>query len=257
VDLPGEVVNVILLGSDQRPNGAGHRTDTILMVSLDPEGGQATLLSIPRDLYVYLPGWRMDRINTAEPRGGFPMLADTFRYNFGLELDHWVLVRFWDLEAAIDLLGGIQVTATGHLEDECGGTIYRYEPGGIYDMDGFTALCYVRMRKRSSDFDRLRRQQEVVLAMFRKVISVEGLERVPELFEAFRHTFETDMTLEEVLALVPLASKLALEPERTRLYRITPTLVQGWRVPGSGAAVLLPKAEAVHDLLQRAFGPDE
>ena len=64
--MPDNVVNLILLGSDQRPYEGGHRTDTMSILSLDPNNGKATLISIPRDLYVYIPGWRVDRINTAQ-----------------------------------------------------------------------------------------------------------------------------------------------------------------------------------------------
>jgi len=253
IDFPEGTVNVMLLGSDKRPNIGGYRTDTLLLASLDPAHGSVTLFSIPRDLYVYLPGWRMDRINTAEPRGGFEMLADSMLYNFGIRIDHWVRVRFDGFEGAVNLLGGIDVVSTGSLNDECGGTYYHYAPGETYHMDGFTALCYVRMRKRSSDFDRLRRQQEAFLGMFHKVISIDGLQRVPELFDLFNHTFESDMTLQDVMELAPLASQIALEPERIAVYRIEPSMAPGWRVPTSGAAVLLPQREAIQALLKDAF----
>jgi LCP family protein required for cell wall assembly len=251
-----DTVNIILLGSDRRPNIAGYRTDTLLILSLDLEKNTATMLSIPRDLYVFIPGWKVNRINTAEPRGGFEMISDTILYNLGIPLHHWVRVRFEGMIEAIDIMGGIDVITTGPLYDECGGVYYRYDTGNVYHMDGMDALCYTRMRKTSSDFDRLRRQQEVLEAMFSKVISIDGLERVPELYEVFNHTFRSDMNLEEVLDLLPLATSIALDPDQVSRYRIDQTMVQSFRVPSSGASVLLPKHDAISVLLERAFGEE-
>jgi LCP family protein required for cell wall assembly len=254
ISFPPDSVNIILLGSDQRPNIGGYRTDTLLILSLDPENNSATMLSIPRDLYIYIPGWKVNRINTAEPHGGFEMIRDTVLYNLGIPLHHWVRVRFEGMIEAIDLLGGIEVHATGNLYDECGGVWYSYREGQEYHLDGMDVLCYTRMRKRSSDFDRLRRQQEVLDAMFNKVISLDGLERVPELYETFKHTFQSDMSLEEVLELVPLASSLALDPSRVERYRIDRSMAEGFRVPNTGASVLLPKWGEIGKMLEEAFG---
>lgn len=224
-----------------------------MIASLNPAEGSATLLSIPRDLYVYIPGWKVGRINTAEPRGGFEMIANTVLYNFGIPLQHWVRVQFTGLSQAVDLLGGIDVQSTGNLYDECGGTYYSYGEG-TYSMDGFTALCYVRMRKRSSDFDRLRRQQEVVRAMTSKVIQIDGLDKVPELFDLFRHTFATDMRLDDLIELIPLAASLATNPANIRQFSINQNMTEGFRVPGTGAAVLLPRRDLIDAMLSEAFG---
>jgi LCP family protein required for cell wall assembly len=254
IPFSSDTVNIILLGSDKRPNIGGYRTDTLLILSLNPEDNSATMLSIPRDLYVYIPGWKVNRINTADFHGGFEMTANTVLYNLGIPLHHWVKVRFEGMIEAIDLLGGIDVYATGNLYDECGGVYYWYEAGKRYHMDGMDTLCYTRMRKTTSDFDRLRRQQEVLEAMFDKIISVDGLERVPELYEVFKHTFQSDMSLDEVLTLVPLAASLALEPDQVQRYRIDRSMVQSFRVPSSGASVLLPKREEISLMLEEAFG---
>ena len=208
IAFPPDTVNIILLGSDRRPNTGGYRTDTLMIVSLDPVAQRAKILSIPRDLYVYIPGWKVNRINTAEPRGGFNMLADTVLYNLGIPIHYWVRVEFAGVMDAIDILGGIEVHSTGYLSDECGGTYYRYGPDKVYPMDGFTALCYARMRKASSDFDRLRRQQEVVQAMFDKLFSLKSLWEIPQLFETYKKTLQSNMKLVDILPLVPLAANL-------------------------------------------------
>lgn len=254
IPFSAETVNIILLGSDRRPGEGHYRTDTMMIISLDPQRETATLLSLPRDLFVFIPGWQVNRINTAEPRGGFEMLKNTILYNLGVPLHHWVRAEFSGLIEAIDLLGGIDVHSTGYLNDECGGVYYYYEPDKVYHMKGFTALCYARMRKRSSDFDRLRRQQEIIQAMFDKIVSIEGLEKAPELFKQFRHTFETDMTIEEILELVPLAASLATDPADIRRFNLEASMTQSWISP-SGAWVLLPKRDAIQAMLEQAFPP--
>jgi LCP family protein required for cell wall assembly len=254
IDFPEGVVNIMLLGSDLRPEGGAFRTDTMMIVSLDPNTETATLISIPRDLYVYLPGWRVDRINTADVRGGPEMVKDTILYNFGIEIDYWVRVNFTGFVSAVDILGGIYVSVGQYLQDQCGPTIYTYSPG-VYHMDGYTALCYVRMRKRSSDFDRLRRQQEVIRAMFNRVLSLNGLAKVPELYGKFKNLVFTDINLEAIVDLVPLAGKLASDAQLIRTYSIDPSMAAQWRVPYSGAAVLLPNWDAIQAMLDTAFGP--
>ncbi|MGD8555062.1 MAG: LCP family protein [Anaerolineales bacterium] len=253
IHFPSYVVNIVLLGSDARTNPRGGRTDTIIIVSLDAAAGTATMLSVPRDLYVYIPGWTMNRINTAFARGGFSLLALTLRYNLGIRVDHWVKINLEGFVAVIDTLGGIDVNVGRSLSDRCQDRDYSFSPG-LHHMDGRTALCYVRMRKTTSDFDRLRRQQEVIQAVFNKVLSVDGLSRVPELFSQFSALIQTSMNLGDILPLVPLAAKIGANPNGIRRYSITSNLTTSWRVPTSGASVQLPKRSAIQSMLQSAFG---
>jgi LCP family protein required for cell wall assembly len=247
------VVNLVFLGSDQRPDSSGYRTDVMMIVSLDTDKGTATMISIPRDLYVYQPGWRVDRINTADPRGGPDLMAMTLLYNFGVEIHHYVRVNFSGFTAAVDSLGGIDVQVGRSMSDRCGKTRYAYVPG-VYHMDGWTALCYVRMRKASSDFDRLRRQQEVVLAIFARLVTLDGLRRAPELFVQMQSLVQTDVTLPELIGWIPLAERLASDPTRFRRFAIDTTMADGWTTP-SGGAVQLPVRDAILAMLATAFGP--
>jgi polyisoprenyl-teichoic acid--peptidoglycan teichoic acid transferase len=251
---PQTTVNLILLGTDTRPTETVGRTDTMMIVILDPVGGTATLISIPRDLYVYLPGFRVDRINTAEARGGTEMLTQTILYNFGIPLDHWARTNFTSFMTAVDLLGGLDVQAGGYTSDECGGNYLTFGPG-VHHMNGFTALCYVRMRKASSDYDRLRRQQEVLNAMFSRILSLDGLARVPDLYAQFGSLVQTDMQLGDLLPLVPLAARLATDPSRIHRFSVDTSMATGWRVPYSGASVQLPNREAIQAMLQQALNP--
>jgi LCP family protein required for cell wall assembly len=254
LQVPEGTVNIIILGSDQRPYEYGHRTDTMMLLSLDPRAGTAKLLSFPRDLYVFIPGWRMDRINTADPNGGPERVAQTLLYNFGLEVHHWVRVNFWGFTQAVDSLGGIDVEVGAGLRDECGGIYWNYGQG-TYHMDGFTALCYVRMRHVTGDFDRMRRQQEVVLAVFDRVLTLDGLSRAPELYAQFGSLVETDMEIDDILSLLPLAAKLSSDPSKIERYEIGASMGELWRVPYSGASVILPKWEPIESMLHEAFEP--
>jgi LCP family protein required for cell wall assembly len=246
------VVNIMVLGSDERPYTFGHRTDTIMLVSLDLDAGTATLLSFPRDLYIFIPGWRVDRINVADAFGGPERVAQTILYNFGIEVDHTIMINFYGFTQVVDSLGGIDVKVEAFLQDECGHIDWAYSPG-TYHMDGFTALCYVRMRKTAGDFDRLRRQQETLVAIFNKILTLEGLSRIPDLYAQFRSYVETDLSLEDTLRLLPLATKLGAEPDRIHRYSIDPTMGTIWRVPYSGASVILPDWEAIEPMLHEIF----
>ena len=256
VGFDSAVYNVLLLGSDERPGGGGFRTDTLMIVSIDPKDDTATLISIPRDLYVYIPGWRMDRINTAMVHGGFEMTLQTILYNFGIPIEAWARIDFSGFVSAIDTLGGINVESTGFTQDECRGDILTYRTGSTYAMDGDEALCYTRMRKSGGDFARMRRQQEVVQAIFAKVLSIDGLARVPALYDEFSNMLIMDINVLDLLPLVPTAAQIGADPSLIRQFTIDRELVDFWRTPGGGS-VLLPKRPEIQLMLQEAFGPDE
>lgn len=252
ISTSSEMVTFVLLGSDEAPHRYGHRTDTFVLVGLNKETDHAFLVSIPRDLYVYVPGWRVDRINTADLFGGWEMVSETIHYNFGIEPDYWVRVNFTGFEGAVDLLGGINVEVGRYLSDECGGVQWEYFPNTYY-MDGFTALCYVRMRKTTSDFDRLRRQQEVMEAIFRQALSLDGLTRVPQLYSEFNKHYDGNVGLGDILPLIPLGADIASGKVVIERYSIDHTMATSWRVPVTGASVLLPDRDAILELVRTLF----
>jgi LCP family protein required for cell wall assembly len=253
IEFGANTVNILLLGTDRRPTWKWYQTDAIVIASLDLESKQAVLISIPRDLYVYIPGWRVNRINTAEFRGGFEMIADTIRYNFGIPVHHWVRVEYWGFSEAIDLLGGIEIQPNRNLESMCEGISYKYEQGHEYHLDGFESMCYVRMRMNSSDFDRLRRQEEVIRALFDRVVSIDGFLKIPQLFETFTTYVDSDLKLGDVLTWIPLAMEFSSDPARIHFYRVDNTMVENWRTPQSNQAVLIPRRGPIQQMLEQAF----
>ncbi len=253
IQQPENQVNILLLGSDQRPYEGGFRTDVILLVTINLDLQTVSMTSFPRDLYVTLPGFYNDRINTAQFRGGFSLMADTFEYNFGVRPDYYGMVNFFGFQNLIDTLDGIDVEVSQTLTDHRSGygdyTVY---PGTVH-MNGETALWYVRSRYSTSDFDRTRRQQEVVFALVKRLVSFDLVTKFPELYEQFQATIETNLPLSEIKPLLPVADNLFRR--EIKRYAVGPSHVSNWVTPG-GAQVLLPNKSAIQALLKAALNAE-
>ncbi len=266
-----QVVTFALLGSDKRPGQTYFRTDTIVLAAIRPGTGQVTLISVPRDLYVYIPSVGMDRINAAYeygvmyqyPGGGAALFKDTILYNLGIRIDHIAIVDFDGFSRIVDTLGGLDVPVycpytDWHLinpnydpENEDNWSLFTVGPGVVH-MNGELALWYARSRKKSSDFDRGRRSQEVLRALYARAMQVDAFGKIPQLYNDFSSSVITDLNLEGILKLSPLA--LHLTNADIRSYYIGREDVTGWMTPG-GASVLLPNGPAVQSLLQQALSP--
>lgn len=271
IDAP-ESVTFLLLGSDTR-GGASFRTDTILVAAVRPHDGQVSLISIPRDLWVNIPTVGMQRINTAYqfgeysdyPGGGPGLLKDTLLYNLGLQIDHTTLVDFNGFRHIVDTLGGADVPVACpytdwrltdpslDAENENNWALYTTGPGLIH-MDGDLALWYARSRKKSDDFDRGRRQQEVLRAIYAQALSTNSLARIPHLYADLSGALTTDLGLGDILNLSPLA--LHLNNADIRSYYISGDLVTSWVTPG-GAYVLLPNTDLIQSMLKDALAPSQ
>jgi LCP family protein required for cell wall assembly len=249
---PAGQTTLILLGSDQRPGVGNYRTDIMVVVVLKP-GGSVTLISFPRDLWVYLPGRFMQRLNTAQEYGGFSLLKSTFQYNFGFSPESYVLTNFSGFRSIVNGLGGIDVQVARSFHEARDGYFpFGYSlKAGLNHMDGDTALWYVRSRQSTGDLDRLRRSQEVLIGVGQKLLTLDGLAHLPELYADFRGAVVTDLTLEDLTGLLPMLQ--GTDPAKVQRYslgidQVTPTIL-----PSSGASVLLPKADAIRQLLIQAL----
>jgi LCP family protein required for cell wall assembly len=263
-----ETVNFLLIGSDQR-SGTSFRTDTMVIAILRPNDGQVSLISIPRDLWVSIPGWENQRINTAYqhgelngyPGGGPGLLKDTIQYNLGIRIDHTAMVDFDGFRKIVDTLGGVDVPVScpytdWHLIDptfnpevEENWSLYTIDSGVVH-MDGDLALWYARSRQKSSDFDRGRRQQEVLRALFTQTLQTGTLSRIPELYNNFKDTVTTDLGLADILQLSLYAPKMSSADIRS--YYIRPPYVTSW-ITDQGAYVLLPNTDLLPQLLTEAL----
>lgn len=214
-----ERVNILLLGIDRRPSERGlpSRTDTMLLVTVDPVAKTAGMLSLPRDLLVHVPGYGEYRINTAfflgeqerRPRGA-QLAKETVSANFGVPVHYYVLVDFRGFERIVDALGGVTIDVPHPIRDDeyptdvGDGTIRIFFEQGVQRMDGRQALRYARTRHADSDFGRIQRQQQVLMAVRQEALSLGVLPRLPALFAALRDAFATDIPAEDVLALAAL-----------------------------------------------------
>lgn len=247
---PKGQVNIVLLGSDQRFGRGGFRTDTILLVTINPADNSVNITSFPRDLYVYIPGYSSSRINTALARGGFETLASTFEYNLGVRPDYYAMINFWSFADVVDSLGGIDVYASKPLSEYTSQGWFTF-PVGLNHMDGDTALYYTRSRKSTSDFDRNRRQQEVVMAIIDKLIDLYTIPKIPALYKIYVDNVTTNIKLNDIIPLIPVAARIK-NTDKIQNYYIGRGQVTSWRTPG-GAAVLLPNREAVMSIMRQAL----
>jgi len=248
---PEEQVNILLLGSDQRPDDGGFRTDTIQLVTINPQQGTVKMTSFPRDLYIYIPGYTIQRINTAFQWGGFDAMATAMEYNFGVKPDYYVLTNFWSFVDVINSFGGITVEIGRDLCDQRNamGDYCVYQ--GPMWMDGDTALWYVRSRYSTGDIDRGRRQQEVLEALFDQLISLDGLQRTPELYNIYKENVTTNLTFNNLVDFLPLATHMAGSREIKR-YSIGEDQAYNW-TNYNGAMVLVPIREAVLELMRQVI----
>jgi len=130
-----------------------------------------------------------------------------------------------------------------------------YIPAGRVTMDGETALWYVRSRKTTDDFDRTQRAQEVIIAIAQKAMSLNAASRAGELFDLFRNTVETDVTLDVVVKALPLAARIMQEPSTLQRFAITEAEITHYIVPETGAMVLLPNYESIARIIRQAIYP--
>ncbi len=269
--IEGERTNILLLGIDRRGGKSwNHLTDTIIIVSVDQVNNTVSMLSIPRDLYLEIPGYGESRINVANrygysndyPGGGPALLKRTIEQNFQIPIDYYVMVDFDGFTQMIDTLGGIDVNVPRTLHD----TMYPDpRPGdphayttihfdaGWQHLDGERALEYSRSRMSTSDFARAARQQQVLLAIREKAVSLGVLNLIPKLpalFATMGNMVKTDMTLGEMGDLAMLAPQINLDNIETAV--IQKPLVVGYRTE-SGAAVQLPKWDLIRPLVDEMF----
>ncbi|HET7720680.1 MAG TPA: LCP family protein, partial [Acidimicrobiales bacterium] len=195
-DETGNVMNVLMVGSDSRENTTGYvadatgkgdegtdgqRSDTIMILHVDPKEQKAAILSIPRDLYVPIPGHGKDKVNSAFSAGGPQLLIRTIKEALGIEINHYVEVDFTGFERIVDTIGGVKVYTDYPARDEMTGLDLPL--AGCNEVDGYQALAFVRSRYyetyergrwvsgANSDIDRIARQQDFIRRIMKKAVS--------------------------------------------------------------------------------------
>ncbi len=243
----------VILGSDFRPQ-AGFRTDVIMLAMVDTLTGKISLVSFPRDLWVTIPGYYEQRINTVMQIGGIQLLANTLQTNFGIYPKDYAMIDMAGFLKVIDVLGGVKFDTEYVTADACDGSL---EPDrwcevgpGTVKLNSDWALWYVRARYNSSDFDRMRRTQEVVEAVMKKVVSPIGLLKLPALMGVYDNSVQSNITPDNLFFATRLA--LGFNSDKVHHYTIGPNEVTSWTT-ADGAAVLLPNTAAIQAILQAAL----
>jgi LCP family protein required for cell wall assembly len=248
-----ERVTILMMGIDRRPGEPFiSRTDTMMIVSVDPTADNISILSVPRDLYVVIPGRGRDRINTAfvygaqgnNPAGGAELAMQTVEYNLGVPIDHYLMIDFGAFVRGIDSLGGIDVEVPYDIYDPQYpdmnyGFDPLYIPAGQQHFDGTLALKYARTRHQDNDFYRASRQQQVLLAVRSKVMSLgpaELLRQAPFLYQQVDEGIRTDLSLEQILQLANAVKDVPTENIRNAV--LDHNYVVGHRTE-AGASVLI------------------
>ncbi|EFO81392.1 transcription attenuator LytR [Oscillochloris trichoides DG-6] len=241
--------NILLIGVDRRPDLIeGVRSDTLILVHVDPAAGWAGMLSIPRDSVVNVPNVGLQKINTAYAYGfnhaeeiygpgttpeaaGGALAAETVEGFLGLKVNYIAEIDFQGFERVVDTLGGVRLNVPRPLLDPAYPSAdYGYErlyvPAGLQVLDGATALRYARSRHSSSDFDRSRRQQQVLRAILAEVRARGILNQaslLPALVEDLEQSVRTTLPLGDLNTLRGLADLAQrLEPDRIVQLSINP-----------------------------------
>lgn len=249
-------IKILLLGSDLRPNDGSYRTDAILMVVLDPDLMQINIVSFPRDLWVKVPAlWEM-KINQVFQLGGFDAVAGMFEANFGLRPDYYVMTNFNGFTQFIDNRGGVDVHVGEDFYDQCNlpqkdinGDCFVDQ--GTVHMDGPMALWYVRARTTSNDLDRGRREQEVLFALAKKLVSFQSITQLSSMKDEIQENVETNMTIEQAVKLMPFVAMVLNQPEKINQLAIgEDQAYPSWS--WDGMWILMPDTQAIQNLLREA-----
>ncbi len=247
--------NILLMGSDQREGDPGFRTDTIILLSIDADTNKIGVVSFPRDLYLEVPGLGSLKINQIMGLGKFEAMQAVFAQNWGIQIDHYVMTNFDGFVEIVNSLGGLEVEVDQTLTDDCDlpqavDGDCTVNPGPV-QMDGLTALWYIRSRQTSSDYDRLRRAQEVGWAAFKKLITLNGITRLPELYNTYSKSMQTDLRPSDLIPLLPQAARVFKDKSLMTQAVINETeATPSWA--WDGMWILLPDNQAIKKVMADA-----
>lgn len=213
-------VTLLLLGVDQRTTEAS-RSDTMILVNIDPVTKSASMMAIPRDIKVIVPGYGVHKINAAYafgdadkvPGGGPGLAMRTIEANFGITIDYYATVNFAGFTKIIDTVGGLTIDVPYPIKDDAfpadGNNYMRvYFKTGWQHMNGTQALEYARTRHDDGDELRSVRQQQVLLALRQQAISLDLISKAPDLIAELGDTIRTDMPLTKALQLAKLGTQI-------------------------------------------------
>ncbi len=256
-------MNLLLVGLDRRPDEQIGRTDTIILARIDLDHHTAGVLSIPRDLVVDIPGFGRDRVNSAyvygelyTKAGGMETLKATILRNFQVPIDHYAVIDFSCFRGIVDGVGGVAVDVPTHLidraypTDDYGYKTVEFFPGWQV-LDGERALEYARTRHADNDFNRMRRQQQIILALRERLLRPAALTAVPSIIRACWGS-RSDLSVADIIALGMAARQIDVQHINTV---VLDERVARPFVTAQGADVLLPDWPGIRTRVAQVFPP--
>ena len=263
-------INVLVMGLDYRDWESGEgpaRSDTMILLTLDPVGKTAAMLSIPRDLWVNVPGFGQNKINTAYylgeanrlPGGGPQLASRTVEEFLGIQIHYWAQIDFTAFVQFVDYIGGVKIDIKEPIELEVIGKLKdeKLEPG-TYSLDGALALAYARNRSQGDgDFSRAQRQQEVILALRQQLLRLDVQRLIfsnPKgIWDIFSQNIRTNIPFSDAFTLGKLA--LQINPEQIGQHVISPPDYVTFAYSPEGLDILKPITQNIRILRDEVFTP--
>jgi polyisoprenyl-teichoic acid--peptidoglycan teichoic acid transferase len=258
--------NILVLGADVRPGRWKPNTDSIMVVAIDHESNQVGIVSIPRDLYINIPGWGEDRINAAAfvgdqinyPGGGPALAQRMIKDTIGIPTQHYAIIRMEGLVRLVDALGGVTVNLECPLYEQTPDPKDQTKlvnwslPAGPNFLNGTDAKKFATYRYIQSDFGRVRRQQQLIWAIRNRALQLDVIPRIPELWSALQDTFKTDLGLLDIVRLAKLG--MAMEPQNVHGTVLDQEVMGPWTTPGGGSVLVVKDRAALEKKLAGLFG---
>jgi polyisoprenyl-teichoic acid--peptidoglycan teichoic acid transferase len=223
------VINILLVGRDSRDLSERGRSDSMIVLSMNRNTKQISMVSLMRDSYVKIPGYNNNKMNAAFSYGGYDLLDETISENFGIEIDYNVGVNFSGFEQVVDKLGGIDITLTQDealylMADE--DTLAEGLVEGVNHLNGKEALGYARARyvstgKEANDFGRTYRQRVVMTTVYKEMMK-QSLTEIWSILDSIMDCVETDMTNSQIISI------------GTEFYNMGIDTMQSYRIPADG-----------------------
>lgn len=207
--------NILLVGVDSNEDGTdtwrGTRTDTIIILNVDPRTKSINAISVPRDSKVYLPGdYGIQKINSAHAIGGIDMTKRTLEKTLGIKINHYVMIHDQAVESIVDALGGVPIYVEKNMfYHDYTGNLHVALTKGLNVLDGKSAVGYLRFRKDGlGDIGRTRRQQYFIKGLMEKLKTPQAIEKFPDLIDAITTYVKTDMSFYEISQFAALAKSI-------------------------------------------------
>lgn len=199
------VLNIMIMGVDRRADDVG-RSDTLMVLTYNPNEQKASLLSLPRDTRVHIEKNDYDKINHAYAYGGHELTQKVVESFLNVPINYYVLIDIQAFEKIIDAVGGVDIDVEKRMYyedpwDDDGGLYIDLQPG-MQHMDGKTAITYVRYRDEEGDIGRIKRQQNFMKAVMDKLVSPTIIPKLPAIVSAVSDSVETDMSVSEILSFL-------------------------------------------------------